>query len=111
MSRPRTRADALAKGATEGQEDRGLREWVDALPTGHHTERLATFDTRVASMRHLPGSAAKGAAKVAHRHGYPAAARAESFYVDDIEGPLLEGEVERATAWGRTLARVAAART
>ncbi len=111
MSRPTTRSEALAKGAARGEQESGLREWVNALPTGHHAERLATFDTRVASMRYLPGSAARRAAAVAHRHGYPAAARAESFYVDDIEGPLLEGETERATAWGRALAEsVASAR-
>ncbi|MEP6630403.1 MAG: flavodoxin/nitric oxide synthase [Lapillicoccus sp.] len=108
MSRPNTRSEALTKGATQGEQQSGLREWVDGLPTGHHTERLATFDTRMASMRHLPGSAARGAARVARRHGYPSAARAESFYVDDVKGPLLEGETERATDWGRALARVAA---
>ena len=27
----------------------------------------------------------------------------ESFYVDDTDGPLLDGEEERARAWGRTL--------
>jgi hypothetical protein len=55
-------------------------------------------------MRHLPGSAAKGAAKAARKHGYESAGPAESFYVDDVEGPLLEGELDRARAWGRQLA-------
>jgi hypothetical protein len=30
-----------------------------ALPSGQHTEKMATFDTKIKSMRHLPGSAAK----------------------------------------------------
>jgi hypothetical protein len=30
--------------------------------------------------------------------------KAESFYVDDVDGPLLDGEVDRARAWGRQLA-------
>ena len=77
-----------------------MREWLASLPSGHHAEKIATFDTKVDTMRHLPGSAAKGAAKVAHRHGYDSAARAESFYVDDVEGPLLEGELDRAREWG-----------
>jgi hypothetical protein len=104
MSRENTRADAITRGASEGEREFGLREWVNGLPSGHHDERLATFDTRIATMRHLPGSAAKSAAKIARRHGYPAAARAESFYVDDVDGPLLEGETDRATQWGRLLA-------
>jgi hypothetical protein len=27
-----------------------------------------------------------------------------SFYVDDVDGPLLDGELDRAMAWGRQLA-------
>jgi hypothetical protein len=55
-------------------------------------------------MRHLPGSAAKSAAKAAHRHGYESLSKAESFYVEDIDDPLLDGEIDRARAWGRQLA-------
>jgi hypothetical protein len=104
MSRESTRADALNKGADHGHRDKGLRDWLDALPGGHHPQQVATFDTRVAQMRHLPGSAAKAAAKTAHRHGYPRASRVESFYVVDMAGPLIDGEMERAAAWGREIA-------
>jgi hypothetical protein len=75
-----------------------------ALPSGQHTEKMATFDTKVESMHHLPGSAARGAAKAARRHGYESVAKAESFYVGDIDGPLLDGEIDRARSWGRQLA-------
>lgn len=104
MSRVSTRGDAIDRGATEGERGFGLREWIDGLPDGRYAEEIATFDTRVRTMRHLPGSAAKGAARAAHRHGYQSAAPAESFYVEDVEGPLLDGELERAEAWGRQLA-------
>jgi flavodoxin len=104
MSRTSTRADAVNKGATQVETEFGLREWLAALPSGHHTAKLATFDTKVDSMRHLPGSAAKSATKAGRRHGYDATAKAESFYVGDIDGPLLDGEVDRARAWGRQLA-------
>jgi hypothetical protein len=103
MSRTTTRKDAIDRGAGEGEPDIGLREWLDGLPTGPHPQRIATFDTRVAKMRHLPGSAAKAAAKVAHRHGFERAEHVESFYVDDMQGPLLDGELARATAWGREI--------
>jgi len=104
MSRTNTRADAINKGAHEGEREFGLREWIAALPSGQHTEKMATFDTKIESMHHLPGSAAKGAAKAARRHGYESAAKAESFYVRDVDGPLLDGEIDRARAWGRRLA-------
>jgi flavodoxin len=107
MSRESTRADAINRGAQEGEREFGLREWLAALPAGQHTERMATFDTKVERMRHLPGSAAKGAAKQARRHGYESAAKAESFYVHDTDGPLLEGEIDRARAWGRQLGAAA----
>lgn len=104
MTRPSTRADAFKQGATQGSAESGLREWLEALPSGHHEQRLATFDTRVDKVRHLPGSAAKKAAKTGRRHGFKAAAHAESFYVHDTDGPLLDGELDRASAWGRELA-------
>jgi hypothetical protein len=53
----------------------------------------------------LPGSAAKSAAKAAQRHGYESAAKAESFHVRDVEGPPLDGELDRARAWGQQLGR------
>jgi flavodoxin len=104
MSRENTRTDAISKGAHEGEREFGLREWIAALSSGNHTEKMATFDTKIKSMRHLPGSAAKSAAKAAHRHGYESLSKAESFYVEDIEDPLLDGEIDRARAWGRQLA-------
>jgi len=106
MSRPRTRADALTRGADHGTEGSGLREWLEQLPAGDHQQVIATFDTKVKKVKLLPG-AAKGAAKVAAQHGYQRAAHAESFYVQDTEGPLVDGELERARQWGRQIAAAA----
>lgn len=103
MSRTQTRTDAIAKGASVGTVDFGLREWIEGIPSERHTSALVTFDTRVGKVRHLPGSAAKSAAKAGHKHGFESYASPESFYVGDISGPLLDGELERATAWGRKL--------
>jgi hypothetical protein len=58
MTRTTTRDDALNRGADHGNRDFGLREWISRLPVRRGGPPLVTFDTRVASMRHLPGSAA-----------------------------------------------------
>ena len=100
MSKPSTREEAVVRGATHGSTTYGLREWLEQLHKGPHTELVATFDTRVRKVRRLPGSAARGAAKIVRGLGYSSAAHAESFYVEDVSGPLLEGELDRARAWG-----------
>ena len=75
-----------------------------APPAGHHTAKIARFDTKIESMRYAPGSAARGAAKAARHHGYESAAKAESSNVREVDGPLGVGEVDRARAWARQLA-------
>ncbi len=109
LTRPSTRRDAMAKGAPEGHTERGVREWLAQLEASDHLE-VATFDTRVGSVRHLPGSAAKAAGKEVRRHHLGRLVATTSFYVDDMAGPLLAGEVERARTWGRELADRHAAR-
>ena len=103
MSRPSTREDARRQGA-EGAADRGLREWMDELVSGRHHPRFAAFDTRVTKVRRLPGSAAKRAGRLGQRLGYRPVCPPESFYVDDVSGPLADGERDRARAWGAHLA-------
>jgi hypothetical protein len=104
MSRTNTRAEAINRGAKEGERELGLREWMASLPSGEHAAKIATFDTKIESMRFAPGSAAKDAAKDARRHGYDSATQAESFYVREVDGPLVQGEADRARAWARKLA-------
>lgn len=104
MSRSTTRADALKQGARQGDGGIGLRDWLEGLPPQAPGRPVATFDTRVAKVRRLPGSAAKAAMKAVRRRGYEPAARPESFWVDDTAGPLLTGELDRARAWGANVA-------
>lgn len=103
LSRPSTRADAIAQGATRGKASIGLREWLGHLPRATQVESFAAFDTRVDKVRRLPGSAATKAAKIVRRLGYASAGH-ESFYVSDTAGPLVDGELERARTWGALLA-------
>lgn len=102
MTRPTTRRDAHRQGASAGDEDRGLRELIAELPPVVATP-IATFDTRVAKAKRLPGSAAKAATRELRHHHHAAVVEQVSFYVEDTPGPLLDGELERATAWGQSL--------
>ena len=104
MSRPTTRRDAHDRGAEPGHEDRGIREWLASLPAGNSSRAVATFDTRAEQVRRLPGSAARAAGRFVARHRLGSIVGTESFYVEDAPGPLVDGEVERARAWGRALA-------
>jgi hypothetical protein len=105
MSRTATRRDAVQHGAEPGHERRGIREWLDHLSTSDRL-KVATFDTRVTKAKRLPGSAAKAAGKEVRRHHLGQLVASESFYVDDMEGPLSEGELDRAEQWGRDLLRL-----
>lgn len=104
MSRATTRRDAREQGATHGCVAEGLREWLAALPDQALHPWFATFDTRVTRVRHLPGSAARSAARSARRHGMREVVAPESFFVEDVDGPLADGELDRALAWGRAVA-------
>lgn len=108
LTRPSTRESAANQGASHGSTAFGLREWLQALPEGHHSERIATFDTCIGKTRLLPGSAAKGAVRIARKHGFETVEHSESFFVEAIPGPLIEGEIERARAWGASLGLVLA---
>lgn len=103
MSRASTRRDARGQGALSGSVETGVREWLEALPD-ERGRWFAAFDTRVTKVRHLPGSAARSAARAGRRHGFTGAADPESFYVLDVEGPLVDGELERARLWGHAVA-------
>jgi hypothetical protein len=106
MSRPRSRADALRQGAapTGDVVRRGMRDYVSDLGHTSCPSLVATFDTRM----HRPGLVGS-AASSARRHLLRAGARLvlqpESFYVADVRGPLLPGELDRARQWGARLAQ------
>ena len=111
MSRPGTRRSA-AEQTEEAlvSTGRGLREWLDALDGDVGDTASATFDTHADRPR-LPGSAARSAQKRLRRLGFATAAKAESFYVGGMTGPLLDGETERARRWGAALGSAVVAST
>jgi flavodoxin len=87
----------LAKPFLVGLESRGFR----GVPAAAFDTRMGDFVQTVASdviARHLVGSGCRLAAEPA------------SFLVAGLDGPVLEGEVERAASWARSVAANAAAR-
>jgi hypothetical protein len=111
MSRPSTRraaATAASKPASTvelepGATGSGLREWLESI--GALDCDAAAFDTRMRGPALLTGRAAKGIARGLERRGCTLIAPPESFFVTRHE-TLRPGELERATAWGTTLARL-----
>ena len=81
----------------------GLREWLQALPPARLGALAAAFDTRVESR--LAGSAARLASRQLKRRGFGLAGKPEGFIVTGSQGPLRQGELARARAWGAALAR------
>lgn len=72
-------------------------------PSGRTGVVAATFDTRIDKPRWLTGSAARKAADLLRHNGYRVVAT-DSFVVSGTQGPLCDGEIERAQAWGAELA-------
>ena len=76
-----------------------LRSWLAELPDGH--KPVAAFDTRLWwSPRGATGSIERGFRKA----GYRTIAKGQKFIVEGTYGPLRNGEIERARAWGHDLA-------
>lgn len=107
MSRTSTRKSAAdqADGPLVSP-GRGLREWIESAGPSLRGRAVATFDTKVAKP-HLPGSAARSARKRLRRFGCRPVAPAENFIVLGTNGPIADGELDRATRWGEHLTTLA----
>jgi len=80
-----------------------MRAWLDALPAGKGA--AVAFETRLRGP--FPGSATKAILAGLEGKGYTPSGK-EPFYVAGKFGPLRDGEVDRARAWGAGLARTSA---
>jgi len=104
MSRPATRKSAADQAVGDlVSTGIGVREWLDELRPVDPTTTVSAFDTRV-KIAMMPGSAARRALGRLRALGFPMLMRSESFYVAGTPGPLKDGEVDRAKAWGVKLA-------
>jgi len=105
MSRATTRKTAIEDRTRTYEEPTmgdGLREWLDRLPPGNG-HAAAAFDTRIDAPVAFTGAASKGIAKRLTTRGFHLATDRESFLVTK-QNELVAGELDRATAWGATLA-------
>ena len=110
MSRAVSRRDGAVKaGKTSITGDRGLREWLKEINTIGDVP-AAAFDTRVEKIfGFLPvGSARRAITNRLKERGCRLVDDGEGFFVTGVEGPLEQGELERARDWGRSLAEKAA---
>src|SRR4051812_31112395 len=107
MPKPSTRAGAVKQGAHVDDTTTGLHEWLDRA---HHVDAVsaAAFDTRMDHPRFITAidHASRTEEKLLHKLGATLAAPAEHFFVVDGQGPLRDGEEDRARQWGAALAEM-----
>jgi flavodoxin len=89
-----------------------LSQYLDGLPPRFLTQvASASFDTRLRGWPVLTGAAAGGISRRLKKLGANAVVPPESFLVMGKEGPLAEGELERARMWAKeVLLRLGSAR-
>jgi flavodoxin I len=101
---------------TQGfQPTKPVQAFIASIPDGAlKGKRVAAFDTRVPAAEvgkvlrqfmKMGGYAAPRIARALEKKGGNLAAPPEGFFVKDKEGPLQDGELERAAAWTKGLAR------
>ncbi|TQN42170.1 flavodoxin [Blastococcus colisei] len=112
MPRESTREGAIEQyGAQIPDTSFGLHEWLDTVRLPQHTN-AAAFDTRMDHPKLITklDHAARTEEKLLRGLGATLAAPAEHFVVTGAEGPLADGEEDRARQWGKALGELVAGR-
>jgi hypothetical protein len=111
MTRPATRKSAQEQAdsplVSRGQ---GVREWLAAIKVTRRGVAGAAFDSRISSPL-MPRAAAKSIAKALRKRGVRVVSQPTGFAVTGTQGPLAQGELDRARRWGAALARTVADQT
>ncbi|HET7471827.1 MAG TPA: hypothetical protein VFJ71_01760 [Candidatus Limnocylindrales bacterium] len=79
-----------------------MRSWLENVPVSQAW--MAAFETR---LHWSPGGSTGTIERILGRAGFRRVGRAAKFFVTGTYGPLKDGELERARAWGRELAAAA----
>lgn len=92
-------------GPTHGHSiNEGIKSFLDRVePSTFANIAVTAFDTRADLPMLLSGSAAKGIGKQLRRNGSTLVVEPGSFLVDGREGPLKDGELERAASWAQQI--------
>lgn len=77
-----------------------MRDWLGRLPAGQAA--VSSFET---ALRFSPGSARGAIERAFVQAGYRSLADPQRFYVKGTYGPLRDGELDKARAWGAELRR------
>lgn len=77
-----------------------MRDWLERIPAGKGF--AAAFETR---FRWSPGGATGAIERGLQTAGYRRVAKGRKFFVTGSHGPLRDGEIEAARAWGSELAQ------
>jgi hypothetical protein len=109
MSRASTRRSAVnasqrpttTLALDPGSKEPGVRGWLASLPPVK--AKAVAFDTRFTGPAAVTGRASRGITRRLRRRGFEVVAKPESFFVDK-ENRLLDGEEDRAVAWGEHVA-------
>jgi flavodoxin len=96
----RGRVETDHKGPPGDASHPALRTWLEGLPPASGI-KAAAFDTR---LRWTPRGAYGTIESGLRDAGYDVVAKGKGFVVSGTYGPLKDGEIERARAWGRELA-------
>ena len=90
-----------------GRSMKAIQEFLAGIPAdGLKNKRVAAFDTRFKTrLVKLFGYAGGRIAKELKAKGGTLVAPGEGFFVAGTKGPLEDGELERAAAWARGIAR------
>jgi hypothetical protein len=99
-------------GAEVPDPAHGLREWLQSVRLVGIGLSSAAFDTRSSAHRMLVtlDHAARTEERLLAALGARVVVPAEHFFVTDVQGPLVDGEQERARRWGGTLGQLVASR-
>jgi len=91
-----------------------MAEWLNALPSGSlKGMRITAFDTRISpeaikssilrAMTKRFGYAADPIVSALIKKGGTQAVPSEGFFVEASEGPLRDGEIQRAAVWAKSI--------
>ena len=91
-----------------GRQTKPLQDFMDKVLTSPtNNTKFAVFDTRLANkLVVIFGYAAQRIADALKKKGITLILPPERFIVKGAKGPLKEGELERAAAWGKELAKI-----